>query len=72
MSFEKIIKIILSEIVEALLFSILIAIVSAFPENSVKQDIIKMLISFWGIAGLATPFVIWFEVENEILKIFGK
>jgi hypothetical protein len=67
--FEKIIAIFVSEFVEAIFFLVFIFIFVIFGENfavvkPITDNMIAGLASAWGIVGIATPFVIGFEVWN--------
>ena len=67
MSFEKILTIIVSEVVEAILFVILIIAIASIGSLSplteqLSGSIISGLVAGWVLLGIATPFAIWFEI----------
>ena len=67
-TFEKITSIIISEFVEAISFIILLIIMEAFPSYPGKESIITGVFSLWVLSGVATPFIIWSELLQEVLQ----
>jgi len=69
MGIEKIAKIIYAEIIEGLIFYVILLVVGALPSSSMFNPVTAVL-TIWSIFGVATPVIIWFELEEEISKIF--
>jgi hypothetical protein len=69
---EKIVKFTLAEFFEAFLFIVALLIVGMLPEDNIRNTIQTMLIFSWAILGIGTPFIIFFELEKEIVKLFDK
>lgn len=67
---DKILKVVVGEIVGALLFIVMLIVVGALPVDEVSSQITKTILVFWGIYGIGTPIVIFAEVEGEIFRIF--
>lgn len=70
MTVKKIGIILISEMIEAFIFIVFLIVISTFPEVPGKENIILFLISGWALIGIATPFIIWFEIYDEIANIF--
>ena len=65
---KRILEIIISEIVIAAIFGILLVSALIFlPEDAIRERIIKGVIILWGIAGIGTPIFILINI-CEILK----
>lgn len=58
MSIEKIVSIIISEIVEAIMLVIALFAIFSFSEFPGKASIIAGIVSFCFLAGIGTPFII--------------
>ncbi|VVB77526.1 Uncharacterised protein [uncultured archaeon] len=67
--FEKLIKIFIGEFVEAIIFIILLLVAGALPNDNISKQLITMIIVIWAILGIGTPFVIFLEMEKEIINI---
>ena len=65
---DKILKSIISEIVEAIFFIICLYIAYLLPEDNIRKSIINTIIGLWAIAGIGTPLVIFAELEKEVAK----
>lgn len=72
MSVERIAKIIISEIIEAFIFAILITACNEFSKYLPTFDSCSSIYLLWTFAGLATPIVIWLEIEDDILHALGR
>ena len=67
---EKILKIVVGEIVGALLFIVILIVVGSLPIDEISSQITKTILICWGIYGIGTPIVIFTEIESEIFRIF--
>ena len=63
---EKIITIFVSEVIEALLFIVIILLFSSLPEYPGKSELVTAMVSAWGLLGIGTPFIIWFELWDSL------
>ena len=70
---EKIIQIVVSEIIEALIFLILIiSLASLSTEFPLLAQLIPIFLWGWVIIGIATPMIIFTELGDYILDSFSR
>jgi hypothetical protein len=67
---EKFIKIVISEIVEGIIFVMLIYTASILPDDAIRQQIVNTILLLWVIAGVGTPIAILLELEDQIADVF--
>ena len=70
MSLSKILEIVVAEIIEAFVFILLIIINELFNSQlGLTSFLTDYFLLLWGVLGIATPFVIWFELTDEFKKL---
>ena len=69
---EKILKIVLGEVLGAIFFIVLLVVASILPHDEISSQIMKIIISLWAIYGIGTPIVILTELEDEIFGVLGR
>lgn len=69
---QKLLEIFIGEIVEAVIFIMLLIIAGALPNDKISKQIITIIISCWVIFGIGTPIVIFLELEKKVLNIFKR
>ena len=78
MSIEKIGKILVAEVIEAICFGLIVFALAIGLEDSTGiaktmiESLINLFVIMWGILGILTPFIIWLELEQEVSKIFKR
>lgn len=66
----KILNIIFSEVVGALIFIFFLIVASMLPGDDIGKQITNIIIGLWIFFGIATPIVIFLELEDQIFTIF--
>jgi hypothetical protein len=67
---QKIGKTMIAEIVEAILFIMLLLLTSILPQDNIKEQMIRLVLILWAVAGVSTPFIIFLEIEDRIAELF--
>jgi len=68
---EKILKIVLGEIIGAFVFIVGLMVIGALPNDEISSQLTNLVLICWGLYGVGTPLVVFLELEKEIFILFG-
>lgn len=67
---EKLIKIFIGEVAVGIFFVMIILILSSIAQElTAVQEFISAVVWMWVLSGIATPVVIFFELETALIEI---